>query len=390
MTTAFPARATIAGTPDNATAQGWFATLWDAITGLIGSGGGLAEARSQLGVDVPTIIPSVAGSALTLTLKTASGNVPSTGVPLPIAFRSATLSSGALNIRQATAATSVVVSSGSTLGSTDGVDNLLYVYFIDNAGTVELGISSANFGTDFIGSSTAEGGAGAADDPGVIYSTTARTNVAMKLAAILRSNQTTSGTWAAVPTEVRYPGAADQHVDRSAWKMVTGRYYNAPFNANLSGASVSVVAGTVYLVPYVQAETRSMAALSLSVSTTGAGSIRAGLYSDNAGLPGSLIASLTPISCSTTGIKEYTFGKVLPAGNYWLAIQSDVAPAVVGITFYGGGSLPAVNGCPSIVLGTSCFGGYSKSQAYASGLPANIASPTELSLGTQLGLYMKA
>ena len=167
-----------------------------------------ANQRSYLGVDLCTVTCAVGSSALTIALKTADGNDASAAVPLTIPFRSATLSSGTLNRRTLSAALSVVISSGSTLGAANGVARPLYVYAIDNAGTVELGVSASFFGTDFIASSTAEGGAGAADAVGVIYSTTARSSVAMKLIAVLTDSQATAGTYAAVPTAISYPSAA--------------------------------------------------------------------------------------------------------------------------------------------------------------------------------------
>ena len=96
-----------------------------------------------------------------------------------------------------------MVSSGSTLGTASGKDAWLYVYALDNSGTIELAISGTYYGSDFIGSTTAEGGAGAADSKATIYSATSRTSVAMCLLASVRSNQTTAGTWAAVPAETR-------------------------------------------------------------------------------------------------------------------------------------------------------------------------------------------
>ena len=122
-----------------------------------------------------------------------AGTVTARGTVLP----------GYPKVCKATAAASLVVSSGSTLGTLSGVDAWLFVYALDNSGTIELAISKTFFGEAFIGSTTAEGGAGGADTAGTIYSTTARSSVAMVLLAAIRSNQTTAGTWAAVPVECR-------------------------------------------------------------------------------------------------------------------------------------------------------------------------------------------
>lgn len=158
-------------------------------------------ARSSLGIDLPTLAFSVGASAMTIALKSAAGADGSATAPVSLGFRSATLSSAALLVRQATAALSLVVSSGSTLGMSNATDAWLYVYALDNSGAIELAISKKYFGHNFIGSTSTEGGAGAADSGTVIYSTTARTSVPMRLLYAVRSNQTTAGTWAAVPVE---------------------------------------------------------------------------------------------------------------------------------------------------------------------------------------------
>lgn len=147
---------------------------------------------------------SVAGNALTIALKQADGSTnPAAGSgAVKIGFRSATLTSGAYLERSVTGALSVVVSSGSTLGTTSSKDYYLWVYALDNAGTVELAVSQTLFDEKTVLSSMAEGGAGAADTNNVIYSTTARSNVAMRVIGRLKVNQATAGTWAAVPTEV--------------------------------------------------------------------------------------------------------------------------------------------------------------------------------------------
>lgn len=160
-------------------------------------------ARSLLGVDQPVLTFSVSLSALTIALKTPAGADATAAAPVTIPFRSATLSSGALAVRKATAAASLVVSSGSTLGTASGKDAWLHIYALDNSGTIELAITGTYYGSDFIGNTTAEGGAGAADSRATIYSTTGRTGVAMRLLASVRSNQTAAGTWAAVPVETR-------------------------------------------------------------------------------------------------------------------------------------------------------------------------------------------
>jgi len=120
--------------------------------------------------------PSVAGNALTIALKTARGSDPTPGDPVKVAFRDPTATTGTFVLRSVTAALSFVLSAGSTLGYAASEANDIAVGFIDNAGTVEIAVcrNGAMFLEDRAISTTAEGGAGAADSGVTLYSTTAR------------------------------------------------------------------------------------------------------------------------------------------------------------------------------------------------------------------------
>lgn len=155
---------------------------------------------------------SVNANALTVALKTAAGADPSAADPVKIRFRHATGTDGSIVERSVTSALSVVVSSGSTLGTVSQLAFKVWCIPLDNAGAVELGVAqslNAGLGIQFdvdlgkIGGSTAEGGAGGADSAGVLYSTTARSNVAIGAPlgyAEWISGLTTAGTWSTNPT----------------------------------------------------------------------------------------------------------------------------------------------------------------------------------------------
>ena len=149
-----------------------------------------------------SIATSVASSILTITVKGANGSSFSSTNWGTVVFRNVTAATGTPIERELTADISMEVSSGSTLGHTSGANHPIYVYLLDNAGTIELGVSSKLFEEGSVASSSAEGGAGGADTASTLYSTTGRTNVPIRLIGRMKSNQTTAGTWAAVPTEI--------------------------------------------------------------------------------------------------------------------------------------------------------------------------------------------
>lgn len=174
-----------------------------------GTGGVLAPLLSMgVGLVGGKITRAVGASALTLAVKTHAGNDPSATEPVFAIFPSVTSNvfDGAIVVRRITAALSLVISSGSTLGQTSAVAGPIYTYLLDNAGTVVLAASSKFFGGQAVVSTTAEGGAGGADTITTMYSTAAQTNVAAICIDRWKSTQTTAGTWAATTGEVqRFP-----------------------------------------------------------------------------------------------------------------------------------------------------------------------------------------
>jgi hypothetical protein len=145
---------------------------------------------------------TVSSKALTVSLKGIDGNAPSATNPINIAFRSATATSSVTVLRTVTSATSVVLSSGSTLGFSAALTSKIYVWAIDYAGTVELALSkSVNWSPTVLVTTTAEGGAGGADSATTIYSATQRTNVACRLIGWLTiQTGATPGEWDNAPT----------------------------------------------------------------------------------------------------------------------------------------------------------------------------------------------
>lgn len=159
-----------------------------------------ASVSSASEVSNLSIATSVGSSALTIAVKTQSGSNASGGDPINVGIRDAT---GGYAQRTITAALSLVVSSGSTLGQTSASTARLFIYLIDNAGTLELAVSQTLYPDNQTISTTAEGGAGASDSGTVIYSTTARSNVNFRLVATLQNTQTTAGTWSSAGSNLR-------------------------------------------------------------------------------------------------------------------------------------------------------------------------------------------
>lgn len=182
-----------------------------------------------------TLVASVAGNALTIAIKGFDGNDPSASSPVSIPFRSVTASSGDVDVLTLTAATSLVISSGSTVGFTSATAGRLWIVGINDGGTFRLGAVNVLSGTsimalrDGIYSSTAEGGAGGADSAQVIYTGTAVTSKALTILGYLEATEATAGTWATAPSLVKtlspgdsLPGEPVQVRRSTVGTLVTG------------------------------------------------------------------------------------------------------------------------------------------------------------------------
>jgi len=149
-----------------------------------------------------SLTASVAANALTITLKGDDGNALSASNAAYINFRNSTLSTGTPSSVSVTSDISITISSGSTLGHKNNTEGYIWVYALNNSGTVELAVSSNFFHEASVWTTTAEGGAGASDSSTTLYSTTSRSNKSIVLLGRLKSTQTTAGTWAAAPSNI--------------------------------------------------------------------------------------------------------------------------------------------------------------------------------------------
>lgn len=139
---------------------------------------------------------SVAANEMTFTLQNSAGATPSAVSPVLFSMPLA----GALDMRSVTGALSIVIPSGTTIGTAAATQSPIYVYAIDNAGTIELALSLKYHGTSGIVTTVAISGGATST---TMYSTTARTSKGFICIGVAYSTQTTAGTWASLPTLIQ-------------------------------------------------------------------------------------------------------------------------------------------------------------------------------------------
>lgn len=180
------------------------------VVGSAGGGGNAAYIHNL------TLVASVASNALTIAVKTAAGADPAGDIS--VAFRSDTEASGSYDTLSLSGALSLTLSSGSTMGFANGTPGRLWVVLFNDAASPRLGVincwTSATRGiyplaVHPIASSTAEGGAGAADAAATFYSAVAVNNKPYVVLGYVEwgSGLAAAGAWAAAPTRVKLFGA---------------------------------------------------------------------------------------------------------------------------------------------------------------------------------------
>jgi hypothetical protein len=246
---------------------------------------------------------SVGSNALTFAVKNKLGSDPSVGDNVTVPFRNATEATGTYTTVDITSALSMTVSSGSTLGLRSAVNQWIYVYLINNAGTAELAVSGVIYDNGDIVSTTAEGGAGGADSNRVIYSTTARTNVPITLIARARSNQTTSGTYTSVPNQLAlWPFEIDR---------IAARYELSGATANPSVASLATEIIDFNILKF---DTNNAVITGASWSFTAP---RAGIYAVAGFAPLDSVADTKPVDhrIYKNGALEAAIGRVMASAS---------------------------------------------------------------------------
>lgn len=154
------------------------------------------------------IAAATRGTLASLSVTVNANAMTATLQPETLDFRSSTLSSGTPVSRTATAAATLTVPSAATLGTVNGQAARIVWGWLDNAGTLEPFVvnlaGGVNLDETTLISTTAI--SGTANSAGVIYSQTARTNVAFRVRGFCDVTEATAGTWATAPTLVQGAG----------------------------------------------------------------------------------------------------------------------------------------------------------------------------------------
>ena len=124
---------------------------------------------------------------------------------------------------------------------------------------------------------------------------------------------------------VNVPGAASGvHI---LTKPVSGRTYSVRTDSSSASSSAVSAANTIYLSPFVPANSLTISNLQINVVSLAVGaSARILVYSDSNGVPTTKLIESTTLDCSTSGAKTFTTSYTFTAGTtYWLGVYTNNA-----------------------------------------------------------------
>lgn len=308
-----------------------------------------------------SFLTTVGSNALTIALKGTDGTDPSATNPVYVAFKNVTDATGTPTILAITAATSLVISNGSTLGTVATIANRIWIVGFNDAGTFRLGavnclttVAGAGTGRDVtalyplrddvVASSTAEGGAGAADSPQVIYTGTAVTSKAMRVLGYLEyaTGLATAGVYASAPTKVStyaagtpLPGQVVQTVRNDTGAVATGTTV-VPFDDTIPQSGEGDQYMTQAVTPSSTSNVLAVRALSMVTFTVGGNWMTSAIFQDATANAVAAVANY--ITTGTVGLPQYVEKFILANGVAATTFKSRSGGAVAGTTTFNGSS----------------------------------------------------
>lgn len=141
----------------------------------------------------------------------------------------------------------------------------------------------------------------------------------------------------------------------------SGHYHHGIYSIGAlsgSGATLNRLIARPILIPVRRSFDRIGCNVSTAATASSGGVVRMGLYTDNLGVPGTLVSgSEGTVSSESTGAKEITVSLDLAPGLYWVAIAVQVSGC--SLTFYPSNhQSPYVTSStsPPIVVSSCLFG----------------------------------
>jgi hypothetical protein len=198
----------------------WQVLFYQRATGAALSSVGLsvganALGSSALGFNLPVnlgLAVSENSHALTVSLTGANGSAPSSLNPVLIPFRSTTFTTGTPTVDSLQSSLGLTIASGNTMGCVSNVACRIWIYAIDNGGTVALGLMVCSTSTQIFSCGddllyNTPSGTSGGSSAGTLYgSTGSLSGAAVRMIGYLEATESTAGTWDTMPSKLQLFG----------------------------------------------------------------------------------------------------------------------------------------------------------------------------------------
>lgn len=160
----------------------------------------VASSNTLTGIDSGTnlwntaLVASIASNILTVSLSDSSGSSPSSTSKSFIGFRNPTSSSTLYNVRTVSASLSLTIGTAVSLGLPTSASNTIYIFALDNAGTVELFASAHPYWDEGTLQSTSTTGTSNA----VLFGANARSTMPVRLIGRIKASWTSGTGWISI------------------------------------------------------------------------------------------------------------------------------------------------------------------------------------------------
>jgi hypothetical protein len=174
-----------------------------------------ALGSSALGFNLPVnlgIAVSESSHALTVSLTAANGSAPTSTNPVLVPFRSTTLTTGTPTIDTLSSPLSLTVASGSTMGCVSTVACRIWIYAIDNGGSVAVGLMVCSTSTQIFSCGdellyNTPSGTSGGSSAGTLYGSAGLlSGAAVRIIGYLEATETTAGSWDTMPSKLQLFG----------------------------------------------------------------------------------------------------------------------------------------------------------------------------------------
>jgi hypothetical protein len=297
-----------------------------------------ALGSSALGFNLPVnlgIAVSESSHALTVSLTAANGSAPTSTNPVLVPFRSTTLTTGTPTVDTLNSSLSLTVASGNTMGCVSNVACRIWIYAIDNGGSVALGLMVCSTSTQIFSCGdelpyNVPSGTSGGSSAGTLYGSAgpALSGAAVRIIGYLEATETTAGSWDTMPSKLQLFGPGVHKPGEVVQTVFAQTGTNASAGSSFAASNVAVgitpTSGINIIEVSLSGNCNTGPGATITASVRRGTSTNVG-QSEQVGISGSGASSL-----AIDGVVAFDFFDVPPsAATYTIYFNSSAGTSVI-------------------------------------------------------------